>query len=155
SRSVREAELDDELASHIDMETEKNRRAGMSPADARAAALRAFGGVALVKEEVRDSWGARLWDSIKGDVRIGVRGLLRSRGFAVPVILTLALGIGTNTAIFSVVNGVLLRPLPYGAGDRLVRLQQRAPAAGLEDQPFSALELADYRGGTTAFDGIA
>src|SRR5215470_13296131 len=88
--------------------SEKNRRAGMGEAEARAAAARAFGGVALVKDEVRDSWGARFWDSLKGDVKIGTRGLLRSRGFTAIVIITLALGIGTNTAIFSVVDGVLL-----------------------------------------------
>jgi len=154
SRRVREAELDEELQIHLEMETEKNRRAGMSEAEARAAAARAFGGVALVKDEVRDSWGARFWDSLKGDVKIGTRGLLRSRGFTAIVIVTLALGIGTNTAIFSIVDGVLLRQLPYGAGDRLVRLRQAAPAAKRDDVPFSALELADYRR-ARSFDGIA
>lgn len=155
TRRRREAELDEELETHIQMETEKNQRAGMSATEARRAALRRFGGVAVVKEEVRDSWGARFWDSLKGDVKIGARGLVRSRGFTIVVILTLALGIGTNTAIFSVVNGVLLRPLPYESGERLVRLKQRAPAAGLDDIAFSPQEFADYRQGVTGLSGIA
>ena len=154
-RARRERELDEELRIHLDMETEANRKKGMGEAEARAAAQRKLGGMDLVKEEVRDSWGTRFRDSLFGDIRIGVRGLVKSRGFTAVVVLTLALGIGTNTAIFSVVNGVLLAPLPYAGGDRLVRVKQQAPSAGQTDLRFSALELVDYRAQTHSFEGLA
>src|SRR5262249_23246644 len=144
-----------ELAGHIEMETEKNRRRGMAPDEARAAAQRSFGAVALVKDEVRDSWGARFWDSLRGDVRIGARALRRSPGFTAGVLLTLALGSGTNSAIFSVVHGVMLQELPYGAGDRLVRVKQQAPAADAQDVALTPLELADYRDQAKSLDGLA
>jgi predicted permease len=154
-RTSRERELDEELRLHLEMETENNRRAGMPEAEARAAARRTLGSMALIKDEVRDSWGSRFWDSLKGDVRIGLRGLRRSPGFTAVVILTMALGIGTNSAIFSVVYGVLLRPLPYAAGDRLMRVKQEVPAAGIDDLSVSAKEIADYRSQAKSFDGIA
>lgn len=154
-RTTRERELDEEIRVHLDMETDKNRRAGMTEAEARAAARRTLGSVALIKDEVRDSWGNRFWDSLKGDVRIGLRGLRRSPGFTAVVILTMALGIGTNSAIFSVVYGVLFRPLPYASGDRLMRIKQAAPAAGVDDLSVSAKEMADYRAQSHTFDGIA
>jgi putative ABC transport system permease protein len=155
ARRERERELDEELRVHLDMETAANRARGLDEAEARAAAARTLGGVALVKEEVRDSWGVRFLDSLVGDIRIGLRGLAKSRGFTALVVMTLALGIGANTAIFSVVNGVMLAPLPYADGDRLVRLRQQAPAAGLVDLRFSPLEVADYRAQTQSFTGLA
>ena len=79
------------------------------------------------------------------DLRAALRGLLRNRGFAAAVIATMALGIGANTAIFSVVYGVVLRPLPYTRGDDLVILRQQRPRAGIQAQAFSALEMDDYR----------
>jgi putative ABC transport system permease protein len=91
---------------------------------------------------------------LRQDLRAAVRGCLRNRGFAVAVILTIALGIGANTAIFSVVHAVVLRPLPYSQGDELVILRQQRPRAGIAAQGFSALELEDYRAQATSLDAV-
>jgi predicted permease len=144
-RARYERELDRELAFHLDMLAEQHVRDGMSPADARRAAARVFGAVDRVKDDVRDTWLSRMFETFVQDVRYGVRSLRRSPGFALIVILTMALGVGANTAIFSVVNGVLLKPLPYRDGDKLVVLHQQRPIAGIDDQAFSYQEILDYR----------
>ena len=115
-----ERELDRELAFHVDMLTEHNVREGMRPSEARTAALRNFGQIDRVKDDVRDTWLSRLWETLVQDLRYGLRNVSRNPGFAFVVIFTMALGIGANTAIFSVVNGVLLRPLPFRNGEQLV-----------------------------------
>jgi putative ABC transport system permease protein len=88
------------------------------------------------------------------DIRFGARTLLKNRGFAALAILTLGLGIGANTAIFSVIDGVLLKPLPYASGDRLVLVRQSAPLAGRANAGVSIKELYDYREQTQAFDAL-
>jgi predicted permease len=152
-RTRYESELDRELAFHIDMLTEQNVRSGMPPAEARRAALRNFGQIERVKDDVRDTWLSRLWETAVQDGRYGVRNLARNPGFALAVIFIMAVGIGANTAIFSVVNGVLLRPLPYQDGDRLVVLRQQQPLAGVEDMGFSYKEILDYRT-ARSLDGV-
>jgi len=97
---------------------------------------------------------SRLFESIWRDVRVGVRSLLNNPGYSVAAALTLAAGIGANTAIFSVVYGVLLRPLPYDRGEDLVVLRQTATARGLNNVPFSVKEIEDYRGATGTLDGV-
>jgi predicted permease len=112
--------LDDEVQFHIDMQIEENRRNGMTPRQARSEALRSFGGVEQVKEAYRERRGLPFLDSLQQDVRLTLRMLRCSPGFTAVVALTLALGIGSNTAIFSLVYAVLLDPYPYKNADRIV-----------------------------------
>ncbi len=107
-----------------------------------------------MKDECRDSWGVRLVETSLQDLRYGLRSLRANPGFTLIVVLTLGLGIGANTAIFSVVNAVLLRPLPYASGEQLVALQQEAPAAGIEYMGLSPLEIIDYRAASDSLDGV-
>jgi hypothetical protein len=150
-----EREMEQELRLHIELETRSLMAQGLERREARGRALEAFGGVELVKQECRESWGARLADSVAFDSRVGLRGLVRNPGFTVAAALTLALGIGANTAVFSVVNGVLLQPLPYREGERLLMLRQSAPAAGIDALGFSFPEIETFRERTRTLSGVA
>jgi predicted permease len=136
-------DLDAELAAHLEMETEENQRRGMPRDEARRAALLAFGGVVAVKEDCREAWGLRFFDTLAQDLRFAFRSLGKAPGFVAAVVATLALGIGANTAVLSMVNGVLLRSLPYAHGEGVVRLRQATPPS--DDGGFAVKELDDLR----------
>ncbi|MGI9071136.1 MAG: ADOP family duplicated permease [Bryobacteraceae bacterium] len=153
-RQKRERELDAELRFHIERQVEQNLRRGMSPEEARLAALRTVGGVEQIKEECREARLGRAIETTLQDIRYGLRILRKNTGFSCTAIITLALGIGVNTAIFSVVYGVLLRPLPYQHGGQLVVLHQRATRAHVADIPFSAKEIFDYRDHNHTLDAV-
>jgi putative ABC transport system permease protein len=121
-RNELETGLDEEIRFHIDRQTEKNLRAGMARDEARRHALVKFGGVNRAKEGTRDEFRAASLEDLFRDFRYGGRALLRAPAFTIVATLTLALGIGATTAMFSVVNGILLRPLPYPEQDRLIEL---------------------------------
>ncbi|HYN10243.1 MAG TPA: ABC transporter permease [Vicinamibacterales bacterium] len=134
-----------ELDFHIAMESDKRAQAGVPPRDARQSALRDFGPVTRVREEVRDTRGMTFWDALVQDVRFGFRTLRRSPAYTLAAVLILALGIGANTAMFSVIDGVLLKPLPFRDGHELVLVQQAAPQTNRPVVSVSIPELFDYR----------
>jgi putative ABC transport system permease protein len=147
--------LNAEVRFHIEMETEKNITLGMSPEEARLKALRSFGPMEKHKEETRDARGISWLETLTADLRYGGRALLKHPGYALLAVLTLGLGIGANTAIFSVINGVLLKPLPYEHGDRLVIIQQSRPLSGQPQVGVAIAEYIDYRErGRDVFDGL-
>ncbi|HEY2117160.1 MAG TPA: ABC transporter permease, partial [Candidatus Angelobacter sp.] len=120
-------ELDRDIREHIERETQDNIERGMAPEEARYAALRKFGNVARVREETRDVWSFVWFEQLLQDTLYAFRMLRKSPAFTAVIVLTLALGIGANTAIFSVVEGVVLAPLRYSEPDRLVMLYQSNP----------------------------
>src|SRR5262245_51194462 len=150
-KSEIERELDEELRYHIEEQTEQNIRLGMKPEEARYAALKTFGGVEQAKERSRDARGMRWIEELWRDLRYGARMLVKAPNFTLTAIITLALSIGANTAIFSIVNAVLLRPFPYPAPERLVFLLEHYGVGGFSP---SYPNFVDWRVQNTVCESI-
>ena len=146
--------LNDEIRFHLELETEKNLRLGMSPADARRLAVAHFGGVQRVREEHRDVRRLQWIEDFAGDVRFALRTLRRTPALATAAIVTLTLGIGANVAIFSAVNAVVLRPLPFPAQDRLMVITEENPEKHWHLQTAAPANLLDWRAGVSDFEDV-
>lgn len=148
-RNSMEAELDEELRAHIEQQADKYVQAGMSPEEAERRAKLEFGGIEQVKEECRDTWGVRLISELAQDLRYGFRQLCRNPGFTAVAILTLALGIGVNTAVFSVLDAVMLRPLAVPDASQVMVVHRG------DSTRFSYPDYVDYRDRNQAFTALA
>jgi putative ABC transport system permease protein len=151
----RDRDLEEELRSYLELQTEENVRRGMSPQEARLASLRQFGGVEQVKEACREQRGLPLLETTLQDIRYAARGLRKNPGFTIVVVLTLALGIGINTAIFSVVNAVILRPLPYQEAERLVWIWGSNEQLGVRQGYLSVADIFDFQRQSSQFEDMA
>jgi predicted permease len=167
-RGLAGTQLHDELQYHLERQIAENRAAGMSEDEARTAALRAFGNPALLREQTRATWSWNRLEQFLRDLRIGARTLRRTPGFTAVAILVMALGIGANVALFTVVRGVLLRPLPFKNPDRLLMLYERSSvgnfpynvvAGGIydawnkENTTFKSMALVQYSGADLSAGG--
>ena len=143
-----ETDFDDEITAHLALEIRERIERGEDPETARSAAVREFGNVLRTRESMREVWQPR-WleaaDALGQDMRVAIRSLRQARGLALTVVITLALGIGANTAIFSVVREVLFRPLVNRDADRLIYIRQSAPGLGAANTTFSMAEIADFK----------
>jgi len=146
-------DLSEEMQAHLDLIAAENFERGMAPDEARTAARRNFGNLTRTKERAREAWQFPKLETILQDIRYGLRAIRRSPSFSLVVILTLALGIGANTAIFSVVYSVLLRPLPYPHGERLVRLGEAT--SQMSGIAVTWLNFQHWRAENTAFEDMA
>jgi putative ABC transport system permease protein len=145
-------ELDEEIRGHLAISVKERIDRGEDPESARLAALREFGYLPAARDSMRRVWHSRWLDAaaaLAQDMRIGLRSLRRAKGLAGTVVVTLALGIGANAAIFSVVRGVLLRPLVNRGEDRLVYIRQSAPGLGVANTTFSVPEIDDFKSRVT------
>lgn len=140
-----ERELDDELRYHFEQQLDANLAAGMSEAEARRHAVRAIGELDLRKEECRESWAAAAIDRLARDVRLACRALRHDLGFTIGVIALLTLGIGANVAVYSLVDAILLEPLPYPRSDRLTAIFEVLPETGPDRRSVNALHFAEWR----------
>ena len=154
-RARAERELAEELELHLEMHVEDNVRAGMTPDEARRQALIKLGGVEQAKERYRERRSLPLLETLWQDARFGARQLRKNPGFTTAAVLTLALGIGANTAIFSLVDGILLRPLPYPEPERLVVVLQSYPSVGLSRWGLSQFLFASFRDQARSFERMA
>jgi predicted permease len=150
-----ERELDEELLFHVERQIEANLEMGMSREEARTAALRSFGGMEQAKEACRDERGVRLVEDLGNDLLYGLRILRSTPGFTAVAVVTLALGIGADTTVFSVVDGVLLRRLPFPGSERIVTLWNTYPKLGDEREEVSPPDFCDWRAQSRSFDQLA
>src|SRR5580658_2094917 len=148
-------DLDEELRAHIDHAVEENVKSGMTADAARTKALREFGGFTQTKEDYRMQRGLPLLETLAKDLRFGIRQLVKSPAYAVTAVLTLALGIGATTAIFSVVKAVLMAPLPYKDPSRIVAVWTTNPTQGGEVSSSSPGDFAIWKQRSGVFEELA
>src|SRR5215510_7483015 len=148
-------ELEEEMQFHLEMKAQENAEAGMEPGEARYAAQRQFGNQTLLREVSREMWRVRSIETLFQDLRFGIRMFLKSPGLTTVLILTIALGIGFNSAIFSVVNTLLLNPLLFPDTDRLIIAGARSAKISSDRLGITPEEFADWRKQTQSFVGIA
>jgi putative ABC transport system permease protein len=146
-------DIDEELRAHIEMETEANRELGMTPEEARLSATKSFGNVGSIRDLAYEVRGGGLMETLWQDVRYSGRLLLKHPGFSLIAVLTLTLGIGANTAIFSIVNAVLLRPFPYHAPEQLVMLAESV--SGQRNGSVSYPNFVDWRAQNSVFEAVS
>src|SRR5689334_13009021 len=153
-----EQDLTAEIDSHLQLHVDDNIRMGMTPEEARRRAVIALGGIERTKEAVRDRRTVPVIDSLLRDVRYGIRTLTKSPGFALAGIVILGLGIGVNSAIFTIVNAVVLRPLPFPDADRIMRLWHTPPQAtfpGMRTFSLSPANFLDWEAQAQSFETMA
>jgi predicted permease len=154
SRRRCDAELEAELSSHLALDIDARIARGESPDDARRNAQQDFGNIVTVREVTTDMWSGETMHQLIQDFRHAVRSLARVPGFTAIAILTLALGIGANTAIFSVINGVILRPLPYPKPDQLIYINSQFPTLGFSQFWMDAAEFLEFRERNQSFQRV-
>lgn len=154
-RSEVEAELDEEVRAYIDLLIAENIKSGMSPEDARLAAMRKVGSIEMVKSEVRDVRPGMKFENFARDLKHGARLMRRSPGFALIAVLTIALGIGATSSIFSVINAVALKPLAYPAADRLMFITSQFPRIGFQKFWISPPEYFEFQERSKSYATVA
>jgi putative ABC transport system permease protein len=152
---MRDDELDEELRADFEIEIEQLMRTGMTRAEAEASARRSFGNVTLVKEVTREMWGRGSLERFAQDLRFGARLLCKNPAFTLAVALSIALGVGSETAVFTVVKAVLLRPLEFHNPDRLVAVAELPTGSGPERTQASGPDFDDFRDQNTSFERLA
>jgi hypothetical protein len=150
----RDRELDDEIQAHLAMATRDRIERGESPEAAELAARREFGNPTLTKEVTRQIWGWSSLETLGQDLSYGIRVLAKARGFTLATVLTLAVGIGASTLMFSAVNAILLRPLPFKDADRLAAIEGNFAVLRLKNIGALPREFIDYRDRADVFDSV-
>jgi predicted permease len=147
--------LESELEFHLEQQIAENQAAGMSAEEARQAALRSFGNPTVLREQARETWGWNGVEALGRDARIGTRTLLRSPGFALTAILVMALGIGANVALFTLVRSVLLRPLPFPNANQLVEVYEADAHGAFQDNVVAGGSYSTWRDQSRSFSQLA